>query len=246
MKPMKTVGIMQPYFLPYIGYWQLLAQVDTFIVYDNLKFTKKGWINRNRILRNGKEAQFSIALKSASDFSLISQRELSNEFDRRKLLNQFKEAYARSVYFSQVFPMLEEIVLFEDNNLFAFLLNSIKKVATFLSIDTEILVSSTIQIDHDLKGQDKVLAICEAVGATQYINLIGGIELYSHDAFKKNDLMLKFIRSLLNPYEQFSQLFLPGLSIIDALMMVGRSGVQKQLIDFEFVIKEKADRSSNF
>lgn len=245
MKPMKTVGIMQPYFLPYIGYWQLLAQVDTFIVYDNLKYTKKGWINRNRILRNGKEAQFSIALKSASDFSLISQRELSNEFDRRKLLNQFKEAYARSVYFSQVFPMLEEIVFYENNNLFAFLLNSIKKVATFLSIDTEILVSSTIQIDHDLKGQDKVLAICEAMAAKHYINSIGGFELYSFDMFSDRDLALQFIRPLLKPYEQPCERFVPGLSIVDALMMVGPKGTRQQLMEFEMIDSESSNVSRN-
>lgn len=243
---MKTVGIMQPYFLPYVGYWQLIAQVDTFVVYDNLKYTKKGWINRNRILRNGKEAQFSIALKSASDFSLITQRELSNEFDRRKLLNQFKEAYARSIYFSQVFTLLEEIVLFDDNNLFAFLLNSIKKVASFLSIDTKIVVASTVQIDHELKGQDKVLAICKALEAGRYVNSIGGLELYSDDAFSARNLKLQFIRPLLKSYEQPCERFVPGLSIVDALMMIGPKGVRQQLMEFEMIDNENSNVSRNF
>ena len=61
----RTLGIMQPYFLPYIGYWQLLSAVDQFVVYDNIKYTKKGWINRNRFLRDGTDAVFTIPLKGA-------------------------------------------------------------------------------------------------------------------------------------------------------------------------------------
>ena len=84
------VAIMQPYFLPYIGYFQLIAAVDVFIVYDNIKYTKKGWINRNRILLNGKDVMFSLPLKSDSDYLNIRDRELSADLSRGKLLNQFR------------------------------------------------------------------------------------------------------------------------------------------------------------
>ena len=82
------VGIMQPYFLPYIGYFQLLSSVDLFIVYDNIKYTKKGWINRNRMLLNDSDCMFSLSLKRGSDSRKIVERELSAEFDQKKLLNQ--------------------------------------------------------------------------------------------------------------------------------------------------------------
>ena len=86
------LALMQPYFLPYVGYWQLLAAVDEFIVYDNIKYTKKGWINRNRMLRNGEDVMFSLPLQGASDSLDIVERELSDSFDREKLLSQFSGA----------------------------------------------------------------------------------------------------------------------------------------------------------
>ena len=87
------LAIMQPYFFPYIGYFQLIAAVDQFIVYDNIKYTKKGWINRNRMLQNGKDVMFSLPLKSDSDFLDVCERELAADFNRDKLLNQLKGAY---------------------------------------------------------------------------------------------------------------------------------------------------------
>ena len=87
---------MQPYFFPYIGYFQLIASVDLFIVYDNIKYTKKGWINRNRILLNGKAVPFSLPLKSASDSLDLRDRELATDIDRERLVNQLYGAYRRA------------------------------------------------------------------------------------------------------------------------------------------------------
>ena len=109
---------MQPYFFPYIGYFQLISAVDQFVVYDNIKYTKKGWINRNRMLLNDKDVMFSLPLKKDSDFLNIVDRELSVEFDRGKLLNQFKGAYGRAPYFRECLVLLERVLGFEDNNLF--------------------------------------------------------------------------------------------------------------------------------
>ena len=121
------LAIMQPYFLPYIGYYQLIAAADIFIVYDNIKYTKKGWINRNRILQNGKDVLFSLPLRNDSDSFDVRDRELAADFKRDKLLNQFGEAYRRAPYFAQTFPLLERIVHFDDTNLFRFLHHSIVK-----------------------------------------------------------------------------------------------------------------------
>ena len=189
------LAIMQPYFFPYIGYFQLIAAVDMFIVYDNIKYTKKGWINRNRMLQNGKDVMFSLPLKSDSDYLDVCERELAADFNRDKLLNQFNGAYRRAPYFAQTFPLVEQIVRYEDTNLFRFLHHSIVRTCEHLGIATEIRISSGIAIDHDLKNQDKVLALCEAVGASTYVNAIGGMELYSKEAFREKGIELKFIQS---------------------------------------------------
>ena len=153
------VGIMQPYFLPYIGYFQLINSVDLFVVYDNIQYTKKGWINRNRMLQNGKDVMFSLPLKKDSDYLEICQRDLAVDFNRDKLLNQFKGAYQRAPYFAQVFPLIEELVRYKNLNLFHFLHHSIVRICEHLGITTEIRISSDIAIDHSLKNQDKVIAL---------------------------------------------------------------------------------------
>lgn len=212
------LAIMQPYFFPYIGYFQLIAAVDRFIVYDNIKYTKKGWINRNRILQNGKDVMFSLPLKSDSDYLDVCERELAADFNRDKLLNQIKGAYRRAPYFEQTFPLVEQVVRCDDANLFRFLHSSIVKTCEHLGITTAIEISSNIDIDHRLKNQDKVLALCEAVGATTYVNAIGGMELYSKAAFREKGVDLKFIQSKPFEYAQFGDAFLPWLSIIDVMM----------------------------
>lgn len=232
---MKKLAIMQPYFFPYIGYFQLIAAVDLFIVYDNIKYTKKGWINRNRMLQNGKDVMFSLPLKSCSDYSHVFERELASDFDPEKLIKQFNAAYRHTPYFSETIPLIEQILRYKDTNLFRFLHNSIIKTCAHLGIKTEIRVSSGIAIDHNLKSQDKVLALCEAAGATTYVNAIGGIELYSKDTFLKKGIELKFIRSKPFEYPQFKNAFIPWLSIIDVMMFNSVDVIKGQLDQFDLV-----------
>jgi len=212
------VAIMQPYFFPYIGYFQLIAAVDLFVIYDNIKYTKKGWINRNRMLQNGKDVMFTIPLKSDSDFLEICEREISTDFNRDKFLNQFKETYKRAPYFSQTFPLVEKIVNYNNVNLFHFLHNSLVRTCEHLGLTTNIRLSSDISINHELRSQCKVLALCNAVEANTYINSIGGIELYSKEIFRENGLDLKFLKSKPFDYKQFGNSFIPWLSIIDVMM----------------------------
>lgn len=212
------VAIMQPYFLPYIGYFQLIRAVDLFVVYDNIKYTKKGWINRNRLLQNGEAVMFSLPLKADSDFLEVKDRELAPDFRRERLLNQIKGAYHRAPYFSVAFPAVEKIVKHSDSNLFRFLHNSISSTCNYLGISTQLSVSSTIEIDHALKGQDRVLAICKAVGADVYVNPIGGTELYSRDSFGSKGIDLKFLKTTPFEYPQFGDPFVASLSILDVMM----------------------------
>lgn len=209
---------MQPYFFPYIGYFQLLAAVDQFVVYDNIKYTKKGWIARNRMLQNGRDEMFSLPLKKASDTLDVRERELSVGFKRDKLLNQIRGSYLRAPYFSQTFPLIERIVRHDDLNLFRFLYHCLVETCDHLGISTKLIISSDIAIDHSLKSQEKVLAICAAVGADVYINAIGGIELYARDDFSRRGIELKFIRSRPFEYPQFGDPFVPWLSIVDVMM----------------------------
>jgi len=223
------LAIMQPYFFPYIGYFQLIASVDQFIVYDNIKYTKKGWINRNRLLLNGKDAVFSLPLKSDSDTLDICSREIAQDFNRDKLLNQFKGAYRKAPYFDETYTLLEKIIQNQDRNLFNYLYDSISVICDYLSLKTQIIKSSEINIDHELKNQQRVIAICEAVGASTYVNAIGGADLYAKEIFFDRGIELKFIKSLPFEYPQLGNVFVPWLSIIDVMMFNPLDVIQNDL-----------------
>jgi len=214
----RRVAVMQPYFLPYVGYFQLIASVDKFIIYDNIKYTKKGWINRNRLLAGGTDQLFSLPLRSGSDSLHVRDRALADDFQPRKLLDQFHGAYRSAPEFARVYALLERIVLHSDRNLSAYILHSVKAVCAELGISTVIQASSEVEIDHALKHQEKVLALCAATAATTYVNAIGGTELYSKEDFAARGVELRFIRSRPLEYPQFGQAFVPWLSIVDVMM----------------------------
>lgn len=212
------LAIMQPYFLPYIGYFQLLASVDRIVLYDNIQYTKKGWINRNRRLQNGTDTLFSLPLKKDSDYLDVAQREIAENFKPDAMLNQFRGSYARAPHMREFWPTLERILSYEDPNLFRYILHSIREIAGYIGIPTEIVASSNVEINHELKSQDKVIAICRELGAQTYINPIGGIDLYSRENFAKNGVDLMFLKSRSFEYPQFGDHFVPWLSIVDVIM----------------------------
>ena len=230
----KHVGIMQPYFLPYIGYFQLIAAVDQFVIYDNIKYTKKGWINRNRILRDGKDVMFSLPLVKASDDRTIQDREIAPNFEPNTFLAQMKGAYGKAPYFDQTQELLDDLVHFPERNLFRFIAHSIRSLCRHLDIATEIVVSSTVQADHGSKGKDRVLAICRACQAEVYVNPSGGADLYDRAEFASQGVDLRFIRSRPIEYEQFGAPFVPWLSIIDVLMFNGRERVAELLGEVDY------------
>jgi WbqC-like protein family len=212
------VAIMQPYFFPYIGYFQLIASVDLFVIYDNIKYTKKGWINRNRFLRNGADCVFTVPLRKDSDSLDVRDRAIANDFDRGKLVNQLREAYHRAPHFQLAFPVVEKTIMAPHDNLFEYVHGSVTEVCRYLGIGTRIVPSSTLAIDLALKAQDKVLALCKAAGASAYVNAIGGQELYSREAFREASVELKFLKTNPIEYLQFGDPFVPWLSIIDVMM----------------------------
>jgi len=224
-----TIAIMQPYFLPYIGYWQLITAVDVFVVYDNIKYTKKGWINRNRFLINGAEAVFSLPLRKNSDFLDVNQRYLADSYDREDLLNRFREAYRKAPEFSSVMPLMEKIIRNPAANLFEYILGSIRAVCGFLEIKTPLVVSSTIACDHLLKSHERVQAICKALSADTYVNPIGGMELYSKKDFASHGIELKFLKALPVEYQQSGNAFMPWLSILDVLVFNSTQTVREMI-----------------
>lgn len=234
---MKKVAIMQPYFFPYIGYWQLINSVDEFVVYDNIQFTKKGWFNRNRILDGDHDRLFTIPIKKDSDYLNVDERYLSDDSQKEitRNLRIIETTYHKAPYFVEAYPIIESSFKYDEKNLFAYINNSIKTICTHLDIETIITISSSVDINHSLKADQKVIAIAKATGADMYINAIGGVELYDKDLFKTHELDLKFIKSKAVEYEQFDKPFVPWLSIIDVLMFNDKKKIREMLEQYELL-----------
>lgn len=230
------IGIMQPYFIPYIGYWQLLNAVDKYIIYDDVNFIKGGWINRNRILLNNGPKMINLQMSGASPNKLINEVEvLDSEILRRKFLKTIESGYLKAPYFESVYPLIERIINLEEKNLAKYLESSLKQICAFLSIDTEIIVSSNVKKNNNLKGQEKVIEICKALGASEYYNAIGGRELYSYDDFESHNIKLKFLKTDTIEYAQYQNEFVPNLSIIDVMMFNSVNEIKNQLAMFELL-----------
>ena len=229
------LAIMQPYFLPYIGYWQLLSAVDVFVVYDNVQYTKKGWINRNRFLLNGSDRLFTLQLKRDSDGLDVRCRSLAEDFKRERLIAQLEGAYRKAPYFRAAFPIINEIIRCEHENLFDYIANSIRVIADYLGIKTPLVVSSTVSIDHTLRAENKVLALCKSLGADRYINAIGGQSLYHQEEFAACGIELSFLQTRPIRYQQFGNPFVPNLSIVDVLMFNDHAAVYDMLGQYDLL-----------
>lgn len=229
------LAIMQPYFCPYIGYFQLINTVDKFIIYDDVQYIKRGWINRNYILVNGKRNLFTLSVSGASQSKNINQLKLHSNKEKRKLVKTLKHAYSNVPYFDEVNPLFKKIILNDEMDLVSYIEFSLKQINKYLNIDTKLLLSSNINKNDNLKGQNKILNICKNLNAKHYINPIGGKKIYSKKKFKANNIKLNFLKSKDIKYKQFDNTFVPKLSIIDVLMFNSKKEINSMLKKYELI-----------
>lgn len=224
---------MQPYLFPYIGYFQLIHAVDLFVYCDNMQYTKKGWINRNRYLALDKEETFTLPLQDAPQKSHIMERKISPDFQAKTLITKFERNYKRSSHFLENFEIIKNILSLEETSLLKFTVNSLLQICRYLGIQTKFQSTSEIPIDHSKTKEDKVIAMCAALETKKYINSSGGRALYSKDNFQKHGISLGFLIPHEFKYEQFTNQFIPWLSIVDVLMFNSVERIKQQLNCFD-------------
>ena len=232
-----TIAIMQPYFLPYIGYLQLMNAVDTFVLYDDVAFINRGWINRNRLLINGQEHLFTVPLRDASQNKRINEVHLADDPKwRGKLLKTIEQGYRKATNYATVMPLTEKIINFATDSIADMCCNSLIELNQYLGIDTRLVPSSAVYANGNLKAQERIIDICRQENATRYINPIGGQELYNKAAFAEQGMTLNFMQSNATPYPQLKKPdFMPWLSVLDVLMNNDVSATRAMLGNFELV-----------
>lgn len=230
------LAIMQPYIFPYIGYFQLINAVDKFVIYDDVAYINKGWINRNNILVGGKASLFTIPLISASQNKLIREIEIENLASyRKKFLKTIEQSYKKSPYFEPVYQIIEQVFDSDIVNIAQFVTFSIKATCEYIGISTPIVDSSTLYQNEHLKAQERILDICLQEKANHYINPIGGMSLYDNAFFETMQIRLNFIKAKPIIYKQFSNEFVPFLSIIDVMMFNSKSEIKGLLNEFQLI-----------
>lgn len=234
IKHFMKLGVMQPYLFPYIGYFQLIKSVDLFVIHDNVQYIKGGWINRNRILVNGEPRYFILPIHAGVSSNLINERRFTPKFQKDKdaVLRQIQGAYHKAPHFAETFELVEECFQTSNNNLSAFITQTVQLCCRHLEISTPFRLASALSIYANLRGQEKVIAINKHFGSDHYVNPVGGMELYDRHEFLQHAIRLSFIKTEDIQYPQLGGKFVPNLSIIDVLMNNNRDVVLNFLSRF--------------
>lgn len=247
------LGMMQPYFFPYLGYYQGILAVDKYILYDNLNYIKEGWMNKNRYLVvDQKPTYFIVRVKEKSSYKKINEIELvEGEYWRKKILKSIFYNYKNSPFFDEVYPIVEGVVKAPVRYLTNLNAKSIIAVCKYLDIETEIVTDTKkyCHLENRLKHGDKnvssrfpsiqlekseekvirIIEVCHREGADTFINTVAGQDLYEKKEFEKNGIDLFFLKTKDFRYPQLADQFYPNLSIIDVLMNCGKEGTKELL-----------------
>lgn len=233
---MKKIAVMQPYLFPYIGYFQLLYAVDTFVCFDDVHFIKKGWINRNNFLLDGESKPFTFPLSKISQNKLINEHHFADfETAKRDFLKFIEVSYRKSPQYQEIRSLLEGIFSVKYDKISDFIGHSLNKICIYLEIKTEVIHSSEIERESSSGAQERIINIVKKCGGDHYINAIGGRSLYDAAAFSKEKIKLSFIEKKSTEYKQYGETFVPNLSIIDALMFNTKQEMEHLLKQYELV-----------
>lgn len=234
----KTLAIMQPYVFPYIGYFNLLNSCDVFVLYDDVKFKKRGCINRNRLFKSNRDFMFSVLLASQSQNLAINEVKLA-KFERfkRKFLRTIEQIYSKANYFEFGFEYVSEVLNKEFTTIAELASCSVEVAKEWLGLQCEIVSSSKkFAATKVFERTQRIISIAKIMGCTRYVNSVNGSFLYDKNEFLMKGIDLKFIKPTLLPYRKISDMsFHAGLSIIDLMMNLSVEEIEEHLNSYELV-----------
>lgn len=230
------IGGNQPYFIPYIGYWQLMNAVDAYVIADDLQYIDHGWVNRNRILTNKtNETFFNLELEKAPYTNAINERNISNVFNPKKKLSMIQSSYGKAPFAQDGMQLMESILFYPERNLGDFLVHSINCIKDYLEIKTPLYLGSDLGMNPDFHREEIVYQRCRQLNADSWYNAIGGQALYDPEEFKKRGLRLGLLKTGDVRYRQFGKEFIPNLSIIDVIMFNSKDAIFEMLNQYTVI-----------
>ncbi len=226
-----TVAAMQPYLFPYLGYFQLIARADVFVLGDDYPWVRSGWINRNRLMDRGRARMFTLPVTAAPAETPINERRLTPQYpaERRRLLGRLRHAYARAPQAQELLPLVEHWLPAEGTELMAVLQRALDGVCEYIGIDTPRRLSSE-RPDRFHRGSARVIRLVQSFGGTRFLNPPGGRAIYRADEFAAHGIDLAFLEPELPRYIQDgTREFVPALSILDVILRNPRERVQEMV-----------------
>ena len=239
------LAIMQPYLFPYLGYFQLIAAVDKFVFYDDVNYMKSGWVNRNRYLHAGEPRYFTVPTEGASSFVPINRVGVNtrNPTWQRKLFETIRTAYKGAPHLDAGLRLLRGTLEAPAASIGEMARRSVENTLEYLGVRREVVPSSAVYGNADLRAAARVLDICRKEQASTYVNAPGGRSLYDFDEFAAQGCRLMFIAPAFPEYDQGSRPFVAGLSILDAIMRCPPEEVAQMLQAFR--LEEGAPRGND-
>lgn len=229
---------MQPYFLPYLGYFDLIFNSDLFIAYDTVQYIKQGWINRNRVLHPEKLGWLYIhAPLNRSSFDRSFETKIADvrvhggKPWKQRILGQLLHYRKDAPFYGQVIQLVKECFSLEEESISRLNMKMLDLCAQYIGMRFEYRFSSELNLGLDLKlnAEERVLNFCDHFHATEYINLPGGAHLYNPDVFNSHGVRLVFRQLPTFVYPTSPYAFEPNLSIIDVLMWNAPEIIKKYL-----------------
>ncbi|ULC60556.1 WbqC family protein [Flaviramulus sp. BrNp1-15] len=233
------LGIMQPYFFPYLGYFSLIDATDFWVVFDEVQFIRHGWVERNRVQNSDGGWQYiKVPLVKAPRQNLIKDTFIRfNENWESKILAQLTCYKKKAPYYNQVINLLEKIFEKKNKDITSLNILVLKKVCEYIGMEFNYDVFSQTEMDFSStikKPGDWALQISKYYEASTYVNPYGGIDIFDRENFQKEGIGIKFLKNNLDIYNQRNKKFEPGLSIIDVLMFNSPKETKKLIESYKF------------
>jgi len=233
------LGIMQPYFFPYLGYYSLIKHTDKWIVFDSVQFIRHGWIERNRILKPQDGWQYiSVPLEKHTRETLINNIKINNEENwKDKIVRQLEHYKKRAPYYKEVMKLIDNIFQKKYYSIVDLNVSCLVEVCVYLQIDFNYSIFSEMNLEiAPVREPDEwALNICKAINADEYVNLPGGIEFFTREKFNNENIKLSFQKINIKPYNQHRTSFIPDLSIIDVMMFNSKDEIKILLDNYELI-----------
>ena len=237
----KKIGIMQPYFFPYLGYYSLIKHTDEFMLFDPVQFIRHGWIERNRILKPGDGWQYiSVPLQKHSLETKIQDIKIDNKQNwQEKIFAQLQHYKKKSPYFKQTIEVIKEGFSKPTDSITKLNYNTLKASCDYLGINFNCSIFSerNLQIEETKAPDEWALNICKSLGYQEYWNPPGGQSFFDSTKYQKAGIKLVFQQPKLEFYSQRrgAENFEPGLSIIDVMMFNSPEQINQMLDKYELI-----------